>query len=122
MSIFSEVKEKITQFVGVQVKLLKLNVIERSSSLLGLFLFALICMFIFFCMLLYIGLGMTEGFMMLGLSKMASFFITTGIYLIFLVIIVLLRKPLVNAFASIFIKEITGQGKGKDENDEDDKE
>jgi hypothetical protein len=118
MSIFSEVKEKVTQFVGVQVKLIKLNLIERSSSLLSLFVFGLICMFIFFCILLYIGLGVTEAFMMMGFSKMASFFLTVGVYSLILFLTFIARKPITNFFAGIFIKELTGQEK-KDDGDDD---
>ena len=107
MSIFSELKERITQYIDVQVRLFKINLIERSANLFSYFLFSLICLFIFFCVILFIGFGLTEVFINAGLSKMVSFFIVIGIYIALLVVVVALRKNITRFFAGGFIRVLT---------------
>ena len=115
MSIFSELKERITQYIDVQVRLFKINLIGRSANLFSYFLFSLICLFIFFCVILFTGFGLTEVFINAGLSKMASFFIVIGIYIVLLVVVVALRKKITRFFAGGFIRVLT---EGDDEDDE----
>ncbi len=107
MSIFSDLKERVLQYVDVQVKLFKINFIGRSANLFSYFLFSLICLFIFFCIILFIGFGLTEVFVSAGLSKMASFFVVIGIYFLLLIIVVALRKNITRFFASGFIRVLT---------------
>ena len=118
MSIFSELKERVTQYIEVQVKLFKINFIRRSANLFSYFLFSLICLFIFFCVILFVGFGLTEVFVNAGLSKMSSFFIVIGIYVILLLIVVALRKNITRFFASGFIRVLT---EGDDEEEESEK-
>ncbi len=118
MSIFSELKERVTQYIDVHIKLFKINFIGRSANLFSYFLFSLICLFIFFCIILFVGFGLTEVFINAGLSKMASFFVVIGIYFLLLLIVVGLRKNITRFFASGFIRVLT-EG---DNEDEDDKE
>lgn len=107
MSIFSQLKDKVTQYVDVYVKLFKLNFIGRTANLLSYFMFSMIALFIVFCMLLFTGLGLVEVFVLAGMSKMASFFLTIGIYFLLLLIVVGLRKPITRFFASSIIKVMT---------------
>ena len=107
MSILNDLKQKVTQYVDVRIKLFKLSLIERSASLFSYFLFSLICLFILFCVLLFIGFGLTEVFAAAGLSKMVSFFIVIGIYILLLAIVVALRKRITRFFASGFIRVLT---------------
>ncbi len=109
--MFSDLKEKITRYLDVHIKLIKLNFIERSANVFSYFLFALICLFFCFCMFLFIGFGLTEAFIRAGLSKMASFFVVIGIYFLMLIIIVALRKYITRFFASGFIRVLTEDGK-----------
>ena len=51
MGILNQLKEKITQYLNVYIKLFKINFIGRSASLFSYFLFALICLFIAFCVI-----------------------------------------------------------------------
>jgi len=107
MSIFSQLKDKVTQYVDVYVKLFKLNFIGRTANLLSYFMFSMIALFIVFCMLLFTGLGLVEVFVLAGMSKMASFFLTIGIYFLLLLIVVGLRKPITRFFSSSIIKVMT---------------
>ena len=115
MSILTQLKEKVTQYLNVYIKLLKVNFIGRTANIFSYFFFSLICLFIFFCIILYTGFGLTEVFADAGLSKTASFFIVTGIYVLLLVIVVSLRKPITRFFASGFIRVLT---EGDDEGEE----
>jgi len=117
MNIFSGIKEKITRYVDVHVKLLKISFIERSANVFSYFLFALICLFLCFCMVLFLGFGLTEVFIEAGLSKMVSFFAVIGIYFLFLLIAIALRKKITRFFASGFIRELT-EGDDGDEKKE----
>ena len=114
MGILNQLKEKITQYLNVYIKLCMINFIGRSASLFSYFLFALICLFIAFCVILFIGFGLTEVFIEAGLSKMVSFFIVIGIYILLLLIVMMLRKPITRFFASGFIRVLT-EGDEEDE-------
>ncbi len=115
MSIISELKERVLQYVDVHVKLFKINFIGRSANLFSYFLFSLICLFILFCVFLFIGFGLTEVFINAGMSKMASFFLVIGIYILLLLIVVALRKNITRFFAGGFIRVLT---EGDDEEEE----
>ena len=114
MSIFSSLKEKVTQHVEVYVKLFKLNFIGRTANLLSYFMFAMICLMLVLCMFIILGLGMTELFIAGGLSKLASFFVTLGVYAVLLLIIVALRTKITRFFATGFIRALT-EGDDEDE-------
>ena len=115
MSILSGLKEKVTQYVDVYVKLFKINFISRTANLLSYFIFLLICLFIVLCILLFIGFGLAELFILLGLTKMAAFFLVIAIYVLFLIIIFSLRNNITRFFATGIIRVMT-------EGDEDEKE
>jgi len=114
MGILSQLKDKVTQYIDVYIKLFKLNFIGRTASLLSYFMFAFIALLIIFCIILFTGFGLAEIFIALGLSRLASFFAVVGIYLLLLVIAVACRRPITRFFASGIIRELT---KG-DEEDE----
>jgi hypothetical protein len=107
MSIIGQLKEKVTQYIDVNVRLLKINLIGKTASLLSFFLFALIGLFLFFCIILFAGMGIEEAMTDAGMSKTASFFITTGIYALLLVILVAVRKPITRSISNIFIQAMT---------------
>lgn len=107
MSIFSSIKEKIAQYIDVYLKLAKVNFIKGSSNVLSYFIFVLICMFLVFCILLLLGLGLVQALHAAGLSLVASFFATVGIYFILLMVIMGLRKNIVQFFSAAFIRMLT---------------
>ena len=115
MGLLSQVKDKIAQYLDVYIKLFKINFIGRTSNLMSYFMFALIGLFIAFCIVLFTGFGLVELFVALDLPKLASFFIVVGIYLLLLVLVIACRKQIIRFFASGFIRVLT-------EGDEIDKE
>jgi Zn-dependent protease with chaperone function len=117
MNIFSAVKEKITQYITAYLKLLKINFIDRTSNVLGYIIFTLIGLFLAFCILLFLGLGLVEVFSTIGCSRLASFFIVIAIYLLLLIIMVMLRKNIVRFFVGSIIKVLT-EGDNDDESEQ----
>lgn len=115
MNFLSDWKNKIAQYVNVQIRLIRLGFIERTSYLMGYFIFTIVSLFFFFCILLFLGLGLTEWFAGLIGSKTEGFFLTIATYVVLFFIFFALRKGIVRFFASTFIKVLT-------EKDEEDKE
>jgi hypothetical protein len=107
MGIISQLREKVTEYVDVYVKLFKLDFIGRTANLLSYFIFVLIGLFIAFCILLFIGFGLTEVFAEMGLTRMAGFFLVIGIYTLLLIIMFALRTRITRFFASGIIKVMT---------------
>ncbi|MBC7555006.1 MAG: hypothetical protein H7257_13640 [Taibaiella sp.] len=114
MSIFGSLKSTVAQYADVYIRLFKLNLIDKTSSLLSYVMFALICMFISFCTMLLLAFGIVELFCYMGLTRVASCFITMGVYILFLVIIVAMRKSITGMFAGTFIRIMTEEDKEKD--------
>lgn len=118
MGIFSSIKDKITRYIEVNIKLFKLDFIGRTANLMSFFMFALICLFMFCCILLFVGFGLTQVFVNAGASPVGAYFLTTGVYLLLLVVIILLRGSVTRILASAFIDVLTGNDKVDIENEE----
>lgn len=109
--MFDNVKEKITRHIQIRIDLFKLEVIERSSGIMSYFMFALICLFIFFAVILFLGFGMSELFTDMGMSRGGSFMLMTGIYVLLLTTIVLMRKRITGLFSDTFVRILTEEEK-----------
>jgi hypothetical protein len=107
MSIFSNLKDKVSQYIDVRVKLLKINFIGRTSGVLSYLMFGMIALFIFFCIVLFLGFGLTEMLVALELPKVAAFFITIGFYVVLLLLLFVCRKPITRFFASGIVRAMT---------------
>lgn len=116
MSIFGSIKDKIAQYIDVHVKLIKLNLMGSAAKLLSFFMFALICMFIVSTAILLLGLGTAEALIAAGLSKVAAYFATFGIYLLLLLVVMALRKNISNFFAGTILKILTSNQDDTDDN------
>jgi len=107
MGIFGQLKDKITRYIDINVKLVKINLIEKTSNIAAYFIFAMILLFIVFCILLFLGFGLSELFVDLGLSRSLSFFITLGIFLLLFIIALALRRKITRFFAGKIVRVIT---------------
>ena len=121
-NIFSRIKEKITDYIDVRVKLIRLSVISRTSGILSYIMYAFICLFILFCILLFSGFGLTEGLIALGLSRLVSTLITLGVYILMLLLLVSMRKSIIKSFSNMFIRVLTEGGEGDEGEDGEDEE
>jgi hypothetical protein len=107
MSFLSSIKEKITKYIDVYIKLAKLSFIEGTADVVSYFIFAMIGLFLVFCVILFLGFGLTEAFVSMGLSHVASYFITLGVYVLLILIVFALRKNITRFFASEVVKVMT---------------
>ena len=107
MNIFGQLKEKLSQFIEVQLKLLKLGIISNVSNVFSYLIFIFVCLFLFFCTFIFASFGIIEWLTETGLSKTISYFIVTGGYLLLLALILVLRKSFTRFFANGFVKHLT---------------
>lgn len=105
--LINQIRDRIRQYVETRLQLLKINLIGQTAGIMSSLIFLLICLFIFFCILLLCGLGLVEVFSDLGLSRAGSFFVTIGIYLFVLLLSLIFRKRITRFFAGIFIRTMT---------------
>jgi hypothetical protein len=116
MNFINKWKDKIAHYVDVRVQLVKLSVIERSSNVLSYFIFVFICLFISLSVLIFLGIVLGELFSGLLDSRPLGYLVTTGIYLLLVGLMFAMRKTIINAFSSAFIRILTSM----DDDDEDD--
>jgi len=120
MNLFTRWKDKATEYVDVRMGLLKLSLIERTSTLLGNLMVSFIYLFIALAFFLFLGVALLETFANLLDSRVGGAFLTAGIFALMLGALFAMRKTIIAAFAGIFIRILT-EG-DDDDNDEDDKD
>lgn len=119
MSFIETWKDKITQFADVRLNLVKLTVIERSSSVLGYLIYTFILLFLVLAVFLFLGIGLQEWFSEMVDSRIGGAFMTMGFYVLLIVVAFVLRKTILNGFAGIFIGILTAQDTDDDDEYED---
>lgn len=119
MSIFGSLKDKVTQYIEVYVKLFKLNFMGSTAKLLSYVMFSLICMFIGFITMMLLGLGIVEGFVELGLNRVGATFAAMGVFILILGLAFALRTNITNFFAGTFLKILTEDAHEDDEEKKD---
>ncbi len=107
MNLFGSLKEKVTQYTSVYVDLLKLNMISKTTSVLSYLMFAFIGIFLLFGVMLFFGFGLVESFVALGVARVGAFFITFGVFVILLLVLMGLRKSITRFFSGVFIRILT---------------
>jgi len=117
MSIFGSIKDAVAKYADVYIKLFKVNAIGKTSGLLAYVMFALICMLLLFCTMILLGFGIAEGLCALGLTRVASFFITIGIYALLMVVVISMRRSITRSFADTFIRILTEGDNDNNNND-----
>ena len=106
-NIFSNWKKRITQYIETHVQLLKLSIIGRISNILGGFIFVLISMFLMCLVLIFAGFGIAEAFSAWFDSRTAGYFAASGVFVVFIIVVMLLRKPILTGLAGVFIRMLT---------------
>ena len=110
LQFFTAWKDKISQYLGVRFQLAKLTAIDRLSHVLGYIMLSFILLFLGVTLLIFIGFGLMATFTHLTGSDIAGAFLTVLFFALILLIGILTRKGIVNAFAAIFIKIFTDPG------------
>ena len=115
MSLFGKWKDKIAHYIDVCLSLIKLGFVERISGILSYLIFVFICLFLSLSVLIFIGIGIGEYFAALLDSRAGGFFITAGFYLLLVIVLFLLRLPITNGFAGVFIRIMTSTDNAEEE-------
>ncbi len=111
---------KISEWIEVRIKLLKINFILTTSNLVSYILYAFICLFVFFCLILFAGFGLKEVLVEAGLSNMAAMLIVFGSYLFLFILLLAGRKAITRFFSSKIIRVMTEETVKEEEEEEDD--
>lgn len=107
MNILSKWKDKVAHYVDVRLSLMRLNIIERASTVVSYLILTFIALFISLAVLIFLGIGLGEAFADLVDSRAGGYFITAGIYALLAAVVFMARQNIVNAFAGIFIRIMT---------------
>jgi hypothetical protein len=109
-SFLEETKEILKNYLEARINLLKLHLAGKLSKALGVFFTLIMASFLFFFIIIF--LGMVVGFWMGSVtgSLAIGFLISTGIFTLILGILVIFRKPLfqvpiVNVILSVLMEE-----------------
>jgi hypothetical protein len=118
MNFINKWKDKIAHYVDVRIQLAKLTVIERASNVLSYLIFVFICLFLAVTILIFLGISLGELFSGMTDSRALGYLMTTGVYLLLVVVLFLARKPIVESFAGVFVRMLTS---GDDDDDEEER-
>ena len=118
MSIFSNLKDKVANYVDVRLSLLKLGVVERASNALSTVVFSVLVFFALLLFLIFLGISMMMAISDWVNSPALGALITAGFFLLLVIMFILLRKPIGKAFANMFVGILTAQPEEEDDEDE----
>jgi hypothetical protein len=121
MSFISKWKDKIARDLEDKVDRIKLDFIQKTSSILGYLIFSFIMLFLVLGILIFAGLGLSEVFADMLDSRSGGYFATMAVFFVLIAILYLLRKPVGDSFSGLFISLLTKQ-EDKDDDDDDDKD
>jgi hypothetical protein len=118
LNFLSNWKDKIAQQVDLRVRLFKLEFIERTSNVLSYFIFTFVILLLTMAIMIFLGIGLGEWFSEMFHSRIGGYFATTGVYVVLILLVFALRKPLIHGFCGVFIRVLTDR-KDDDDDDED---
>ena len=116
LDIVQKWKDKIIALVETKVRLMQLDFIERTSSLMSNFIFLLVFILLGFGVFLFVGLGLAELFSELLCSNILGYLTAAAFYFLIGVLFYLLRKRMLTKLSNMFISILTE----KRDDDEDD--
>ncbi len=107
MNFLAVIKEKIGEYAKAYLSLLKLNVVGKTASVVSYLMFFFIALFLLFAVIIFLGFGLTEGFVALGLSRVGATFSTVGVFVFMLTLLFAFRKGITDYFAGVIISIMT---------------
>ncbi len=113
-NLLNEWKENANRFLEVRVNLIKLSFVERTSNVLSFLIYLFILLFLAIAVLIFLGVALKETFTQWFDSAIGGAFATLGFYLLLVLIVVLMRKSVLNSFASIFVRLLTSEDEADD--------
>lgn len=116
--IFTDLKEDISTYAGLKLRLLKLMAVERAANILSVLSHGLIIMlFIFFTILfIFIALGFFLGDLLGNIAL--GFLIVGGIYFLLTIVFVMAKKGIRTHLVNIIIDALqTDNDEDEDDNE-----
>lgn len=92
IDFFQELKVMITDYVSARIKLLKFEIYEKAAKISASLFSAFVIVMLAFLVLLFLSISLGFYFGTLFNSNGAGFLLVTGIYLLFLVPLLLIKK------------------------------
>jgi NAD/NADP transhydrogenase beta subunit len=108
-NLFNQWKNDATRFLEVRLNIAKLTFVERVSNVLSFIVYLIILLFLGILALIFLGISLQEVFTELLDSRIGGAFATLGFYVLLVIIGVVVRKSITNAFASIFVRIMTAE-------------
>lgn len=108
--------DKVLHYFQIKIDVLKLNLVQRIAVVMGFCMLMVLGMMLLCAVLLFMGMGLSEYFGVITESIAAGYFIVTGIYLVLLGVIFILRKHFQRWFAGLFISLLTTDDDDNEEN------
>lgn len=105
-TIFSTLKEDITELVNVKVQLIKLEVFEKTSTTSGAVIFGILMLNVvcFTLLFAFVALGLWLGELINSMP--GGFALVVLLYLIILGVMVAMRKSIMAGIANMILKEM----------------
>ena len=98
-----DLAEHITDFLETYYQLLTINVAQKSINITSSLIHAVILAFLCLLIASFIGLGLAWWLGNLINSRAGGFFITAGIFLIVMIVLIVMRKKVIFPFLRNFI-------------------
>ncbi len=110
-------KKRLLRYADLQFRLVRLDFIHRTSSLLSHLIFIFAGLFLGFAVLLFLGFWIGEWGATAMNSRTAGFGLSIGLYVLLILLLFAFRKPILNGFASQFVRVLTSQSEDEDQED-----
>ena len=111
--LFADIKKDLTAYVTLKLKILKLDIYEKSSVFSSLLLYSLIVLLVVFFAFLFLFLALGFYLGQLFNSFGTGMVLVAVLYIITLAMLLWQRKKIQNWLINLFVKQIT-----QDEDDE----
>ena len=107
MNWLANLKDKLVDKFNVQIRLLQLNFVEKTSVVLSYIGLGALMLFILCIVLLFLGLGLGEFFADLLDSRAMGYFASAGVFILLMILVYLLRKNILGSIANLFVNILT---------------
>ncbi len=111
-------KKRLIQYADWQFRLVRLDFIHRTSSLLSYLIFIFAMLFLGFAVLLFLGFWIGEWGAHALQSRTGGFGLSIGLYVFLILLLYGFRKSILNGFASLFIRVLTSRNQDEEEEEE----
>ena len=122
MGILDSWKEKIAHYIDVRLRLVKLAIVERVSSILSYLILTFIVLFLSISILIFLGVAFAEYFAEVLDSRSGAYLLTAGVFLLLFLSIFAFKKLIVRAISGVFIRVLTDTDEEEEDKVRDEKQ